>query len=117
MMGFRELVDRREVLVAYQAYPLFRDSSQSARAHGKALTRCAGRQVRGGETSPEREGVTESVGELDKVARQVFGVEVLVCALTGALEFAQNRVGPDESGMLGALRSRAQPIRVIAAGR
>ena len=71
--------------------------------------------ARRGKHLREREAAAEAVGELGKVARQMLGAEVVVSAMKGALDVAQNRVDPSERGMLGALRSTSGHERLVNA--
>ena len=61
------------------------------------------------------EAPAEAVGELGQVARQMLGAEMVVGAMKGALDVAQNRVDPSERGMLGALRSTSGHERLVNA--
>ena len=74
-----------------------------------------GDECEAGKHLPEREAAAEAVGELGKVARQMLGAEVVVRAMKGALDVAQNRVDPSERGMLGALRSTSGHERLVNA--
>ena len=80
--------------------------------HGRGAQ---GDEREAGKHLPQREAPTEAVGELGQVARQMLGAEMVVGAMKGALDIAQNRVDPSERGMLGALRSTSGHERLVNA--